>query len=254
LNSTTWKNSTEITLQNTPPEKVVLTYPAAGQNITNRTPTYNWTVTTDIDSDTPIYYTIIISTYANFSDTVLNETTTDNYFAQPTELDFRPYYWKVIAYDGENYSAWSDERNFTVKSYVSVSLIQENVSFGQLNPNSSDDTTDDSPLPFIFRSQSNLYIKMINASANSSLWTMQPLNTSYWQFKVRSNGEDGSFNESSSAMAWINASDSMENLVRGLNYSTTRNNVSLDVGITAPMYEGPGTKSSTITFNWESDT
>ncbi|MGV8161939.1 MAG: BspA family leucine-rich repeat surface protein [Candidatus Nanoarchaeia archaeon] len=253
--NSSWINSSGINITDTPPPKVVLNYPLNGDNnVTNRTLAYNWSAAVDIDADTPVYYTILVSTYANFSDEIVNQTITDTFYVQPTELVFNtPYYWKVKARADSVDGEWSDVFNFTVKPYVSVVLIEDNVVFPTLNPSASDDTTDDNPTPFIFKSYSNTYIRMYNATVSESIWVTEDLNNSYWQIKIRNSSNDGSFNESGSVLSWTNISSSMPYLVRGLNYSTILNDVSADIGITIPTYEPPGTRSSEIVFYWEPD-
>ena len=158
------------------------------------------------------------------------------------------YYWKVMAYDGSLYGNWSETWNFTLVSYVSVQVLN-NVTFSQMAAGISNDTTDDSPPPFVVKSYSNTYIDLSSLNVSNSLWTSQPLNTSYWQMKVRSKS-DGSFNESGSMTSFFNVTNTTY-VLRKLNYSSIRNNASIDVNITVPVYEDTGDKSSTVTFLFE---
>jgi hypothetical protein len=251
-NSTLWKNSTSVTINNSPPSKVNLSYPANNDTfMVNRTPRFNWSAATDIDGDS-IHYNISLSTESDFSVIVFNVSSgTDANYTWTSELDlFRPYFWKVIAYDGTTFGNWSDTWNFTLQPSLIVSMLNSNVTFSSLNPGESDNTTDNSPLPFIFRSDSNTYINMTSLTISNNIWTTQPLNTSYWQLMVRSKSNDGSFNESASMTSWFNSTN-VSNVIAKLNYTSGKNNVSVDTKVTVPTYEGAGNKSTSIVFYWE---
>ncbi|MFA6073202.1 MAG: right-handed parallel beta-helix repeat-containing protein [Candidatus Woesearchaeota archaeon] len=247
--NSSWKNSSTLVISNTPPPQVTLTYPGnANTTFSNRTPRYTWSAVTDIDSDS-LTYNIMVSTDSSFTAIIVNQNTSNTYYDQPTELAFGNYYWKVQAHDGTINGSWSSTWNFTLVTYVSVQLITANVSFNMLNITQSDDTTDDSPLPYVVKSFSNTYIDAINFKVSSSLWSSQGLNTSYWQMKTRSKS-DGSFNVSGSKTTFFNVTNTTY-VVRSLNYSATRNNASFDVGITIPAYEPPGDKYNSFTIDWE---
>ncbi len=250
LNSS-WINSSAVTIQNTPPPKVTLQYPENNNDsFTNRTPEFNWTGVTDVDGDN-VTYSIHISTFSDFSDTVINRTgLSSNYYDFEGELGFRTYYWRVQAYDGTSYGSWSDSWNFTVQPYVSVHILNNNINFNSIAAGATKDTTTNNPSPFIFKNYGNTYVDLLSMNISTSIWTTQSLNTSYWQFKARSTANDGTFNESGSFVDWFNATN-ISYVVRKLNYSVSNSNVSLDTLITVPTYESVGTKSSTLTFIWE---
>ncbi|MGV8168983.1 MAG: LamG-like jellyroll fold domain-containing protein [Candidatus Nanoarchaeia archaeon] len=249
-NSSVWKNSSTLTISNLPPPQVTLDYPENNDShFINRTPTFNWSAVTDPDGDN-VTYEIYVSSYANFSDQIVNQSNIgNNYYAQSDELTFRTYYWKVRAHDGTAYGEWSDVWNFTLESYVSVDLISDTIAFGSIYPGDSNDTSDDAPAPFVFVSTSNTYANMYQFIVNETLWDSVEINTSYWQMKARTAGNNGTFNESASKTEWFNITNTTY-IVKYLNYSANKNNVSIDVGITAPTYESIGVKSSTLIFNW----
>ncbi|MCF7871940.1 hypothetical protein K9L97_02805, partial [Candidatus Woesearchaeota archaeon] len=248
-----WTNSTTTTIQqsNTPPTIPIPDYPDDGDIFfINRTPTYNWTESTD-EQDDNLTYDLEISTDETFTVIILNQTNiSNNNHTQPTELDFDTYYWKVRAYDGSLYSNWSNTTNFTLVTNVDILIVQDNVSFGTLNPKESDNTTDNNPEPFQFISNSNTYIDLYNTTPTQSLWTTESLGTEYWKIKAR-NESTGNYNESGSLINWLNVNESIPDLITYLNYSTNKNNASIDIYIKGPDYEPPGSKQSTINFYWE---
>jgi len=249
-NSTLWKNSTARTIDNSAPPKVNLSYPLNNDtSFINRTPRFNWSAVTDANGDS-VTYNIAVSTFNNFSDIIYNVSgISNNYYDSSSELQFITYYWKVKANDGALDGNWSDTWNFTVVSYVSVQMINANISFDSVNPSESQDTTDDAPAPFLLKSFSNTYIDARNLTVANSLWATQPLDTRYWQMKTRLK-TDGSFNSTGSLTTFFNITN-VSYLVRRLNYSQTRNNVTFDINITVPMYEHPGVKSSWFNIDWE---
>ncbi|MGV8168987.1 MAG: right-handed parallel beta-helix repeat-containing protein [Candidatus Nanoarchaeia archaeon] len=254
--NSSWVNSSTLTISNLPPPKVTLSYPTNGDfAFTNRTPRFNWTTVTDIDPGDSVLYHIFVATNEDMSGPeIVNETgLSDNYYDYVSELDFDTYYWHVRAYDGTEYGEWSDTWNFTVEPSVSIELLTPTVDFGSMNPADTDDTTDDSPGPFVFRSLSNTYIDLYDTNVSTGIWSTVTLNTSYWQIKARSTipPNDGTFNESGSLMTWVNVSNSVDELIRRLNYSGTENEISVDIGITVPSYEPPTVKTSNISFYWE---
>jgi hypothetical protein len=254
LTNSSWLNSTNLTISNTPPPKVTLQYPDSGNgSFINLSPRFNWSEAVDADGD-PVTYSILIGLDSGFSTVVLNQTGIgNNYYDYADELEFTTYYWKAQANDGEENGEWSDTWNFTVQPYVSIQMLNANVSFETQLPNTTNDTTTDNPLPFIFKSNSNVYINMTGLNISDDLWTTQPTNTSYWQLRVRTKSNDGSFDEGASKMDWFNATNTT-NVIMYLNYSAAKSNVSLDTNVTVPVYEDIGVKSSSLEFIWEAAT
>jgi hypothetical protein len=67
--------------------------------------------------------------------------------------------------------------------------------------------------------------------------------------KIRTKS-DGSFNETGSNTTFFNVTNATQILKR-LNYTLIRNNVSIDINITVPLYEGAGVKNSSLGFYFE---
>ncbi|MGV8161935.1 MAG: LamG-like jellyroll fold domain-containing protein [Candidatus Nanoarchaeia archaeon] len=249
-NSSLWLNSSTLTIGNLPPPKVNLSYPESNDShFINRTPTFNWSAVTDPDGDS-VTYEIYVSSYADFSDQIINESgISNNYYLQTDELTFKTYYWKVRANDTTAYGEWSDIWNFTLESYIEVELVNSGISFGTVYPQESKNTQENDPLPFVFTSRSNTYANMYEFKVNESLWESVELDTDYWQMKARSTQNNGTFNESDSKINWFNVTNTSY-VVTYLNYSVGKNNVIVDVNIKGPNYESPGGKDSSVIFYW----
>ncbi|MCF7866311.1 LamG domain-containing protein [Candidatus Woesearchaeota archaeon] len=246
--NSSWMNSTTLTIINAPPSTVNLSKPDNGDlTYTNRTPYYNWTNATDIDSDS-ITYQILVSRYVEFNDTARNSTgITNNYYAEPNDQDFDTYFWKIRANDGTEYGEWSETWNYTIASSVIITTINNQMNFGTLLPQGVNDTTNDSPEPFQFRNDGNIEADLRNTTAQESIWLTETLGTAYWTLQPRSTG---TFNEAQSVMSSSNISSSLENIVKGLDWHTSNNTITIDIGILVPTYETPGEKSSTINMSW----
>jgi len=251
--NSSWMNSSTVTILNHAPDKIILDYPLNGDaNFINRSPRFNWTVGTDIDNDA-LTYNLEVATDINFATVIINQTGIgNNYYTYTDELDFDEYFWRVKANDGTVFGPFSNISNFTVVKYISVILTNNNMNFGsEIERNTINDTTDNDPEPFHFLSYSNYYVNLYNTTTNTTLWDSVSLDTQYWTMKARSKGNDGTFNETGSNTTWIDISNYMPNLINYFNYTSPKNNVSMDIGIEVPYYETPGSKEGSIIFVWE---
>jgi len=243
---------------NSAPSKVTLIYPGDGNgSFIERTPTFSWNAATDPDGN-PITYILNVSNSSSFATSTYIKTgissTSQLYDAGelPFVTGYTPYYWKVRATDGTLEGEWSDTWNFTLVTSVNIVLLVDNVTFPAMNPNVSNSTNaTGGPTPLLLKSTSNTYVKISQMNVSGSLWSTQSLNTSYWQMRVTPKS-DGSFN-SSSLTSYFNVTN-VTNLIRYMNYSATRNNASIDINVTVPLYEPPGQKSSSIVFLAQVDT
>jgi hypothetical protein len=243
--------------ENDEPAKVTLTSPANYSHITDRTPTFDWEIPSDADGDT-LNYTINISCFPACSDDnrLVTDVMTDSY-TPTTELQYfgddnKYYNWSVRAGDGYEYGAWSDTWKLTIDTNVSIIMLNDTIDFGtERPPGYSDNTTDNSPYPFSIRSISNCMIDA-NISASDLLWDNIPTNSSYFQYKVDwLSGEGGAFNWSGSQTAWAQVPITNTTFVDYLNYTSGNSSFEVDINITVPGDEPPGTKSSTIIFAGE---
>jgi parallel beta-helix repeat protein len=245
-----------LTTANNPPPKVNLTSPINGSDpYNNRTPRFTWNAVTDLDGDA-VTYTLNVSTSSTFSDSVFSKTLLAANYSDydlanelPMAITGTQYFWKVQAHDGTVNGSYSDTWNFTLRSLVSITMITDTVNFPDMAINTSDNTTDGSPPPFVIKSSSNIYTNLTNFNVTKSLWDTQALDTKYFQMKIRTKS-DGSFNETGSNTTFFNVTNATQILKR-LNYTLIRNNVSIDINITVPLYEGAGVKNSSLGFYFE---
>jgi hypothetical protein len=246
VNSSSEVNDT-VTIINSPPDQVVLTYPSNGGNITNRTPTVNWTTPNDDDPGDSLTYELLIDNDNDFSSPNVDVSPVTTEYLLTTELDVDTvYYWKVRANDSDNYSIWSDIWNFTVDSYLDILLTQDSIAFGSLSIGASDNTSDDNPSPFELVNVGNI-LANINISA-TSLFSSVGLGTSAFQFKADNTTETQSFNASASAISWTNMPTGSVVLIGALNYSDSQDSAECDILVDVPADEPSGSKTSNITF------
>ncbi len=248
-NTTKTNTTPQVTVQNSIPSKVVLSYPENNDtSFTNRTPRFNWTAPTDADND-QLTYQIQVSLFSNMSSPLTNETGVSNtYYIQPSELDFTTYYWKVRANDSDNYSSWSDTWNFTLVTYLSIILTQDSINFGTMAQFEVNDTINNYPVPFELENDGNIGA---NISINSTpLWSSASaqLNTSYYQFKAGNSTEANSFNWLNSQITWSDMSNTYKSVIDSLNYSDSNDLAEIEIRVEVAPDEPPGSKSATITF------
>ncbi len=247
--NTTKENTTQVTVLNSIPSKVILSYPENNDSFfTNRIPRFNWTQAIDSDNE-PLTYQIQVSLFPNMSSPLTNETGISNTsYMQPSELDFTVYYWRVRANDSEEYGNWSDIWNFTLVSSVSIIVTQDTMNFGTMTQFEINDTTNNQPAPFELENDGNLEA---NVSVNStSLWQSNSaqLNTSYFQFKADNSTEANSFNWVNSQTTWANISDFYKSVIGTLNHTDINDLVEIDIRVEVVSDEPPGSKSAILTF------
>jgi len=263
-----YENGTSITDQvsvgNSIPSKPVLLEPTNGNNsLFSRYPEFIWNCT-DNDADT-LNFTLMIEidagdsnyTYENFTYSL----TGSNYsYTIPDELNTyvetnnHPYLWKVRAYDGTNYSEWSDTYNFSIEETVIINSVNNYIDFGSELELLQWYDTDNSSSPFLFQNMGNVNVTLKNLTTGSFwLSTAAPLGTEYLQYKADNNGTNSTFDESSSITPWTNFSDYNEDVVRNLYYNNGSNYIEVDLKIRVPGDEPPGSRSATMNFHWEID-
>jgi len=246
--NTTKYNTTQVTVLNSLPSKVVLSYPENNDSFfTNRTPRFNWTAATDVDNDNLTYH-FQLSIHADVSSPLVDEENMSNlYYDQQTEFDFDTYYWKVRANDSEDAGDWSDIWNFTVTPSVSIVLVNDSINFGTMDLDEINDTTNDAPKPFILEQRGNTEA---NVSIKATpLWSSSyaQLNTSYFQFMVDNSTEANSFDWLNSQITWADMSDVYKKIIRTFNYSDSNDLAEIEIRVVVPSDETPVAKSSIIT-------
>ncbi|MFA5723595.1 MAG: LamG domain-containing protein [Candidatus Pacearchaeota archaeon] len=255
-----WVNSSELVILNTLPN-VTLISPVENNLTTNRTPLFSWNGSDD-DEDILTYefnLTLVPSSLCTDSfersqnkETLLSNT---SYIATPylrclyDNGDF--YNWKVRAYDGETYSNWTNLRNVSIQSLVSISLPVDSINFGVLGLSEKANTSSGEYPPMILQNNGNVES---NITANfTDLWEGASNPSENYQFKI-TNTTSNCFNPLNTITSFTNATAPgiTGNIIQKLNftsgYQTGCNNVSVDILVRVPSSEPAGNKSSMITF------
>jgi hypothetical protein len=231
---------------NTAPTPPDLVYPENNSTITARNITFDWNASTDAENDT-LTYEIIVANNSGFASPVINISNISSTDYNYGELDVdTTYWWKVRAYDSALYSNWSDIWNFTIESYLALTLYNDNMSFGNVSRNSTDNTTDDSPLPFLLENAGNIYANV--TITGTKLFTVVSFPSEYYQYKTSEN-ESNSFNTTLSTITWTNVTNisSTPNIV-DLDWHNTTDSARVDIKVWMPQTEPAGKKNSTVTF------
>ncbi|MBC8500797.1 MAG: hypothetical protein ISS25_01960 [Nanoarchaeota archaeon] len=236
--------NTSLTILNSNPS-VTLTAPTNDTVLTqysNRTPTFTWSAS-DNDSIDTLNYTIWI-----YEDSALTSLNRSNYtqsmiFIPSSDLGLdMPYWWIVEVYDGSsrvNSTVW----NFTIQSYKAINLTTSTVDFGNMLPNVNKDT-ENNATPFKIENIGNIFVNL-TIYANTTLWTNAAINTSYYRYRADVE-ESGAFNTTNSQTTWKNMDNVSTDLLKELNFSVSADEAQIDINITVPDKEPPGTKSSQI--------
>ncbi|MCK5283718.1 MAG: hypothetical protein KAK00_10035 [Nanoarchaeota archaeon] len=254
-------NVTDIfifSVENTPPEAVNLSMPINKSSITERQPFFNWTSAYDVDGDV-INYTLLLVESSSCSGNGLECLGVDveEYIHNKTNFTSKRilgvdtwYNWTVRAYDGYNYSSWSEGMNFSVLGKISLTLdcvgCNDAIEFGSvvngLTYNATEAGSD--PEPLVFENNGNVFVDVqVNAT---TLWDTAALDTVYFQFMAGNSSEDKSFNWSNSTTAWANIDSSLRDAVTYLNYTNATDLAEIEFRIRVPNDEPAGVKSSAL--------
>jgi len=256
-NCSTYYQKVCCSINNSAPTKPNITYPAYN-NITvfERQVNFSWTTSTDPEGGN-VNYTINASCSAagcsaSCVSISVNVTSTNYTAAVPLCVDY-PYNFTVTACDqfwACNSSNWS---NFTVQSQANIILVINQTSFGTMNINSNNDTTDNSPTPLVIRNIGNVVVNSyINASG---LFTSVGMGLRNYQFAADLNGTT-SFNTSCSqyytTSGFANMTTTPQNIFCNLSYnnaSTANNQGQIEINITVPGSEPANPINSTLYLN-----
>ncbi|MBT7237841.1 hypothetical protein HN865_03210 [Candidatus Woesearchaeota archaeon] len=244
VNASLWLN-TSVIIQNSLPDPVSLSSPTEGEEITDRTPALSWGVPSDDDSDSLTYHVFVNDSAGGI---ILNQTGTgtNSYtFGSDLTLD-DTYFWYVRANDSESFGNWSELWNFTLNSVVTISATTNSISFGSLGPGVTDNTTDDSPAPFVIQNDGN---SLVNISVNASqLFDQTLLDNDPYQFKIDNSTETGSFSWLTSLINWLDMPSAAVVAIDSLKYEDDTDTAEVDILVTIPSDELAGSKSSTVYF------
>jgi hypothetical protein len=168
-------------------------------------------------------------------------------YVRPGYLDTdESYFWKVRADDGIDKGEYSDVWNLTVMSLTSINLTVRQVHFRVMDGAQSNDTTDDSPLPFRIQNTGN---QMVNLSINAtnSLFETEPLDRRFFQVKA-DEYKPNSFDAGRSATDWINVSEVIKSLIMELHFNDTKDEAEIDVRVEIPVMEPSADVKTNITL------
>ena len=173
-------------------------------------------------------------------------------YTPESDLDLdTTYYWKMRSYDGEEFGPFNGGTwDFTIDSSVAISATTDGVNFTTINPGTSDDTSDDSPGPFVLQNDGNC---LINVSINATqLFEQSLLDTDAYRFKIANvTGEEGAFNWWGSLMSWTNMPTAAVVSIDSMVYDNSTDSAEVDILISALGYEPAGNKESTVVFEAE---
>ena len=245
------KNSTALTILNTPPPKVVLLAPGDDSFGYEFRPTFNWSAAVDDDGDDVTYNLHLVRTGCYGLSACQNPDVdvegilgVSYTIGEDLDLD-SPYNWTVIANDSLGYGEESDAWNYTVMSLIDIGLVHDTVAVGGLEPGDTASTELDSPLPFVVENKGNVHINL-TVYASVQLWELAPLGTNYFMFMAGESSKPGSFNMSLSASDWVNLTGSAQFAVAELDYDDAKDYAEIEIAIEVPHSEPPGTKSTSI--------
>ncbi len=255
-------NSSSVTIANTIPTVPALEVPTS-ENFTvhNRSTTFNWSNSTDMDGDAITYDIDISSDTAcaggGFTDTGL----TVSQYTYASELCTQDetsllYNWTVRACDPTGCSAWTTPWNFSIEPWIVIAFATDSIDFGTWqvsDENTWNDTSDNHPPPFVIENNGNVYSNLTNVTANASLWRspLAGLGTHYFQIKVDETAESTSFDWGTSQTTYMNLTSTNQSLINRLGYNPLANSAQLDINITLPQNEPAGNKTAAIILWFE---
>ncbi len=244
--------SNNVTITNGKPTAPVLLTPYNSTTITNRTPEFAWTNSIDADSET-LTYELLLSDEIAFAAPVMNITGipqgsgTNTSYVNNTDLALdKQYYWRARAWDGTQYSDWSAMFNFTLESFLAVSLTVNSTNFGTMSPWDTNDTSDDNPNPLLMENIGNIRANV--TITGTQLFTLGGFPSEYYQFKIGLN-ETSSFDQTQSTMNYTNMTETSSRIDTAiLDWHNENDTAELDINVTVPAHEPKGAKSSLITI------
>ena len=214
-----------------------------------RNPPFIWNSSTDPDGDAITYQIQIVNgsvfndSYMVFNVSGLTATNfTNNTFFLPVD---QPSFWRVRAYDGTQYSSYS-ERNFTIDSLNVISLPISLVQFGTMANNQTNDTSDNNPMPFLLKNDGNIFVDI--AVNGSNLWNKAPNPSKYFTYKIRQN-ESGAFINTTATMNYTNMPLTSSQVdIPSFAFVNGSRGAYIDINITVPSGEYGGTKTTLVSL------
>ena len=237
--------SGDVVAGNTAPPAPLLSDPLSGNTTTVRTLRLLWNNATDTDGESVNYTLHINSSSGIIVETNISEIPNRTSYLlseEEVETDIE-YYWKVRAFDDEEYGAWSETWNFTIESELLVSVPTSLVEFGSLLP---EETGNSSALnsPIIIENQGNILMNI--TITGTSIWSNYLNPTNYFKYWINAN-ETSAYDYANETERQMQSSSSYID-IRNLNYSDNSDDARLHIYIEVPQDEPAGVKNSDITI------
>ena len=236
-----------LSIRNKPPGQPVLDSPADENTTQDRTEKLNWSEPADLEGDS-LTYLVEVDDDSEFGSPVLiNVSPATNEYSIATDLDLdTTFWWRARANDSYDLGIWSEIYNFTVESYLGVSLINESPTFSVLYNGQSDNTTDESPPPIVVQNDGNA---LINVSVNATtLFDSAAMGTEYYKFRIDNSSEKTAFEWLTSFISWTNMATAQVIAIDSLKYQDTNDTAQCEILVTIPPEESPGNKTSSVLF------
>jgi hypothetical protein len=230
---------------NSAPSVPIPNYPVNATNISERRPVFNWTGSTDPDSD-PITYTVNATCGSSCRCSSFSATVSITNYTPTSDLCVDvPYNWTVSACDSYNACNTSGLYVFNITSVLDFTLIVNVTDFGSLALGQSRQTNA-SIGALVGQNNGNI---LLNGSINaSSLFRSIAMNSNNFMYNASSN-QTGSILIYCSQTSMTPMDVDFKNLFCNLSYSSTARQVKIDLNVTVPLNEQPGTKTSNIFIN-----
>jgi|GEM_PF-2539264 len=249
-------NSTTITIIPKTPDIPTLISPTNNNyTLNSRQPLFIWN-STNVSTWYEINITsnhdvLLAGNITNVGATTSNYTAARELYLDVEQGASTYYNWTVRGCNIETCSNWSNIWNFSITTYLVITMINSSVTFPTTGPGTKLNTTANlSWTPFLFQNDGNVYANMTNCTINGSMWSTVGLGTQYMQIMAGNTSELGSFDNTTSMMNWTNVSATNNNVIQMLNYNDSRDSAYLHVLIEVPVSEPAGFKSVNMTFNW----
>lgn len=140
-----------------------------------------------------------------------------------------------------------------VLQVAQITLTADNVNFGNISAGSTDNTTDDNPVPFEIRNDGSVEVNVTIARQSNSTALFNGTgggdDTASFQFKAGVAGEGISANPACSVADWthVPGTDPLVVLCE-FNYQDSNDEAEIELLINPPADEPAGTKSENLVF------